>query len=103
MQDQIGKEYCFENFVVTSRLPRQLKETPQTAGKGKYISVVTVNFKFEDAWMVKFETPILKTISTIDTTSGQVSVTGTNVDIANGHVEIQFGDVSTEDPTPFDK
>lgn len=103
MQDQIGMEYCFENFVVTGRIPRQLKETPQTAGKGKHVSVVNVSFKFDDAWMVKFETPILKTVSMIDESSGQVAVTGTNVDVANGHVEIQFGDISAEDPTPFDK
>jgi hypothetical protein len=31
-----------------------------------------------------------------------VNVTGTNVDVRNGMVEIEFGDVSSETDTPLD-
>ena len=102
LQDQIAQEYCFEHFTVTGRLPRQQKETPQTAGKGKYVSVVAVKFDFVDAWTVKVESPILKTVSLVEMDSDKVCVTGTNVDVSTGDTVIEFGDISTETDTPID-
>lgn len=102
LQDQIADEYCFDHFVVTGRLPRQAKETPQTSGKGKYVSLVTVSFNFTDAWNVKIESPILKVIDLVDVDSSPVSIAGTNVDVSSGQVEIEFGDLSTETDTPLD-
>ena len=109
LQDQICDEYCFEHFAVVGRMPRQQKETAQTAGKGKYVSVVAVQFDFTDAWDVKYETPILKAVSLIDFGAPDVDengnehgidVTGTNVSVSNGQVEIQFGNMSAETDTP---
>ena len=102
LQDQIGQEYCFDNFFVTGRIPRQKKDTAQTEGKGKYVSVVAVQFSFTDAWTVKIEAPILKAVDLIDQEHGTVSVAGTNVDVSRGQVEIEFGDLSTETDTPLD-
>ena len=109
LQDQICDEYCFEHFAVVGRMPRQQKETAQTAGKGKYVSVVAVQFDFTDAWDVKYETPILKAVSLIDFGAPDVDengnehgidVTGTNVSVSNGQVEIQFGNMSAETDMP---
>lgn len=102
LQDQIGEEYCFDNFVVTGRMPRQKKETSQTEGKGKYVSAVMVQFRFTDAWIVKFESPILKAVDLVEQGHSDISVVGTNVDVAGGQVEIEFGDMSTETDTPLD-
>ena len=93
LQDQIAQEYCFEHFVVTGRLPRQQKETSQTAGKGKYVSMVAVQFDFVDAWTVKVESPILKTVSLMELGSREIQVTGTNVDVSTGETVIEFGDI----------
>ena len=113
LQDQIGDEYCFDRFLVTGRLPRQQKEQAQTAGKGKYVSVVAVQFEFSDAWNVKFETPILKSVDMVGPEVGAVdrhgnpdgciSVCGTNIDTVNGSIEIVFGEISSETDTPLDK
>lgn len=100
-QDQIKNGYCFDRlFVVTGRTPLQKKETPQTAGKGKYVSVVTAAFSFTDAWTVKCETPILKAASLIADDCKTVSITGSNVEIPNGQIEIEFGNMSTSTDTP---
>lgn len=100
LQDQIRDEYCFERFVVTGRTPRQKKDQQQSEGKGKYVSAVTVEFEFSDAWTVKLETQILKAVSMMDAGQSSVHICGTNVDVANGQVEIEFGDMSTETDTP---
>jgi len=102
LQDQIGVEYCFDNFVVAGRIPRQKKDVAETAGKGKYLSAVAVQFKFMDAWRVKVESPILKSVQMIDPEAATVSIAGTNVELSNGQVEIEFGDVSAETDTPLD-
>ena len=102
LQDQICGEYCFDHFYVSGRIPRQQKEQQQTAGKGKYVSVVAVQFDFLDAWKVKFESPILKTVSLIEKDGKNMSICGTNVDINGGQVEIEFGDMSSETDTPLD-
>ena len=112
LQDQIGEEYCFDHFVVTGRMPRQQKEQAQTAGKGKYVSVVSVQFDFTDAWDVKLETPILKAVSMVDFGApqmdefgnpiGGIRITGTNVDVSGGHVEIEFGNIASETDVPVD-
>lgn len=112
LQDQICEEYCFDNFAVIGRIPRQQKEQAQTAGKGKYVSVVSVQFDFTDAWIVKFETPILKVVSMVESGEhkmdengnliGGVSISGTNVDVANGCIEIEFGNMATETDVPLD-
>jgi len=112
LQDQICDQYCFDHFSVSGRVPRQQKEQAQTAGKGKYVSVVAVQFEFTDAWDVKFETPILKAVSMVDfgphemdengNYEGGVLVAGTNVDVRNGIDEIEFGNVATETDVPLD-
>ena len=97
---------------MTGKIPRQQKEQAQTAGKGKYVSVVSAQFDFTDAWDVKLETPILKAVSMVDygerkmdengnVISG-IEIAGTNVDVSNGTVEIEFGNFSTETDTPLD-
>lgn len=101
LQDQIADEYCFDHFTVAGRVPRQQKETPQTAGKGKYASVVSVSFDFTDAWTVKVESPILKTVSMTHRWPSEISICGTNVDVSGGVVDIQFGDTSSETDTPL--
>ena len=100
LQDQIGGEYCFDHFLVSGRIPRQQKEQGQMAGKGKYVSVVAVKFDFTDAWRVKIESPILKSASLFDKEPNDIFICGTNVDVAAGHAEIEFGDMSSETDTP---
>lgn len=110
LQDPICDEYCFDHFAVVGRLPRQQKESSQTAGKGKYVSVVAVQFDFTDAWDIKFETPILKAVSLVDFGAPAVDehgnftdldVAGTGVDVHDGQIEIQFGNMSSETDTPL--
>ena len=113
LQDQIGDEYCFDHFAVTGRTPRQQKEQAQTAGKGKYVSGVTVQFDYTDAWDVKYETPILKVVSAIDFGApemdeygnpiGGIGITGTDVDVTNVASTLESGNFSTETDTPLDK
>jgi len=113
LQDQIGDEYCFDHFLVTGRLPRQQKEQAQTAGKGKYVSAVTVQFDYTDAWDVKYETPILKAVSAIDFGApdvdedgnlvGGIEIAGTDIDSTNVAFTIEGEDISTETDTPLDK
>lgn len=109
LQDQIGEEYCFDHFTVVGRIPRQQKEQAQTAGKGKYVSVVAVHFDFTDAWDVKLETPILKTVdmsypgiedTDIYGNKRRVSICGTDVDVTSSTITIEFGNMSTETDTP---
>ena len=102
LQDQLCGEYCFDHLLVSSRIPRQQKEQAQTAGKGKYVSVVNVQFDFTDSWVVKIESPILKSVNMIGEERSVVNVTGSSVDVRNGMVEIEFGDVSAETDTPLD-
>lgn len=111
LQDQICDQYCFDHFKVTGRMPRQQKEMPQTAGKGKYVSVVAVGFEFTDAWDVKFETPILKeidmTYAGLEGTDAHgnrrtLTICGTNVDTSSGKIEIEFGDMAAETDVPFE-
>lgn len=99
LQEQIRDEYCFDSFVVSGRVPRQKKETPQTAGKGKYVSVVSVKFEFTDAWAVKIESPILKKTSVVNVGKSSIRVAGADVDVSGGVAEISFGDVSTATDT----
>lgn len=101
LQDQISLEYCFDHFTVTGRLPRQQKETPQTAGKGKYVSVVSVQFDYTDSWFVKIESPILRKVSMMDLDRSRMRVAGSSVEISNGKVEIEFGDASSETDIPM--
>ena len=86
LQDQISSNYCFEHFLVTGRSPLKKKEQGQSAGKDRVMSVVTVKFDFADAWFVKDESPILKSVTMTD-----------------GSAEIQFGDISTETGIPADR
>lgn len=102
LQDQLSEEYCFDNFIVSGRVPRQQKEQAQTAGKGKYVSVVTVQINFTDSWVVKIESPILKAVTMVEEDRIGVNVTGASVDVRNGQIEIEFGDVSTASDTPLD-
>jgi len=102
LQDQICEEYCFDHFMVSGRLPRQKKDLPEMSGKGKYVSVVSAGFDFTDAWMVKIESPILKTVSLIDENHVDLSICGTGIELSDGVAEIGFGDMSTETDTPLD-
>lgn len=100
LQDSICGEYCFDRLAVAGRLPRQKPEQPQTAGKGRYFSVVSVQFEFTDAWKVKNETPILRAVSPMDRGGAGVKVAGTGVDAMDGRVELEFGDIATETDAP---
>ena len=102
LQDQIKDEYCFSHFLVTGRTPLQKKEQNQTAGKDKMVSIVQIKFDWDDAWTVKLETPILKSVNVIDENRSSLCITGTNVDIMNGEVEIEFGNMSSATDTPVD-
>ena len=102
LQDPICEEYCFNQFFVVGRTPRQQKEQQQTAGKGKYISVVQAQYEFNDGWTVKLETPILKAVSFMENEHTTVRVAGSDVDVQNGQIEIEFGNLSTEKDTPKD-
>lgn len=103
LQDQLCEEYCFDHMVVTGRMPRQKKDLPETAGKGKYLSSVSVAFDYTDAWTVKIESPILKTVSLVEIDESDISICGDRVDTSGGVIEIEFGNVSTETDTPLDK
>lgn len=102
LQDQIAEEYCFEHFIVSGRVPRQQKEQAQMVGKGKYVSVVAVQFDFAESWRVKTECPILKAVNMVDPGHASISVCGTSVDVTNNTVEIIFDDISTETDTPVE-
>lgn len=103
LQDQIAEEYCFEHFVVTGRSPLRKKDLPQTAGKDKMVSTVTVGMDFADAWVVKSESPMLKVVSVIDRgTPELLDVSGSMVEKPVEQLEIEFGDMSTETNTPND-
>jgi len=102
LQDQISGEYCFDHFVVTGKVPMQKKEQDQAAGKDKIVSVVQVKFDWTDSWIVKFECPILKSVTMIDKDTSHVFVAGTNVEVVNGQINIEFGAVSAETDTPSD-
>ena len=78
------------------------KEQEQTVGKGKYVSAVTVQFDFADAWTVKIETPLLKAVDLIEDGHTEIRVAGAGVDVRDGVVEIEFGNLSTELNTPKD-
>ena len=78
------------------------QEQAQTAGKGKYVSVVTVQIDFTDSWVVKIESPILKAVTMVEEDRIGVNVTGASVDVRNGQIEIEFGDVSAASDTPLD-
>lgn len=100
LQGPLAEEYCFDHFVVTGRVPLQKKEQSQTAGKEKMVSVVQVKFDWTDKWAVKMETPILKSIDVIEKNESSVCITGTNVEVSDGLIEIEFGDMSTSTDTP---
>ena len=109
--DQIAEQYCFDHFSVVGRLPRQMKETPQTAGKGLYVSSVAVRFDFSDAWTVKYETPILKSVDMADGELSELdehgnldtaSICGTDVDLSNSSMTVDFRDLSSETDTPLE-
>lgn len=102
LQDQIRYEYCFDHFNVVGRTPRQKKDVPQSEGKGKYVSSVAVSFDFTDAWTVKLETPILKAVSAVDVQNTKIDVCGAGIEVNNGSVVIDFGDLSSETDTPFE-
>lgn len=103
LQDQIAEQYCFNHFNVIGRAPRQKQEQSQAAGKEKIVSVVQVQFDWTDAWLVKFETPILKSVDLLPYEAGQVKITGTDVDCVNGQIDIEFGDMATETDIPVAK
>lgn len=103
LQDQIGKQYCFNHFIVVGRTPLRKKEQSQTAGKEKIMSVVTIKFDWSDSWAVKFETPILKDVEVKTLDRENLAITGSNIDANGGSIEIEFGDISTSTDTPIDK
>lgn len=102
LQDQIASQYCFEHFVVAGRTPLKKKESARSSGKDSMMSVVSVKFDFVDAWVVKYEAPILKSVDMIDRDEGSVSVCGSVVKTSRGETEIEFGDMSSELNTPVD-
>ena len=52
--------------------------------------------------MVKIESPILKAVTMMDDGSKSISISGTDVEVMGGNVEIEFGDMSTETDTPLE-
>lgn len=97
LQGEIADQYCFEHFVVTGRVARQkASENDQASGRDKIASVVQVQFDWADAWMVKVESPILKSVDVFPMEHRTVAITGTNVDLASGQIEIEFGDMTSE-------
>lgn len=103
LQAQIADQYCFEHFTVIGRTPLRKKEVPQSAGKDKIVSSVSVSFDFSDAWTVKSESPILKVVS-LKMKSGDPAfeVAGDVLKLPELGVEVEFGDVSAETDTPND-
>jgi len=103
LQDNLAEEYCFAHFVVLGRVPLRKKEQSQSAGKEKIASVVQVKFDWYDSWFVKLETPILKSVELIYDENKQIGITGTNIEVNDGHIEIEFGNMSTATDTPVDE
>lgn len=85
MQDQLAQKYCFEHVMVVGRNPLQKKDLPQSAGKEKIVSIVTLKADWIDSWMVKYESPILRSVSLVE----------------DGSAEVEFGDISTDKDTPL--
>lgn len=102
LQDQIVRQYCFRHFSVVGRTPLRKKEQGQTAGKERIASVVSVRFDWTDAWAVKIESPILKSVDMRGIQEDRLRITGTNVDVSGGVAVIEFGDMSTETDTPIE-
>jgi hypothetical protein len=104
LQGEIASQYCFDHFVVTGRIARQkTSEQAQASGRDKIASVVQVQFDWADAWMVKVESPILKSVDILSVERDSIEITGTNVDLVNGQIEIEFGDLSSATDTSVDK
>lgn len=103
LQAQLCEEYCFDRLAVAGRQPRQRLEQPPSAGKGLYASSVALQFEFTDAWAVKHETPILKTVAAaFDGGRREAKVCGTAVDVSGGVIEIDFGGVAAETDVPVE-
>lgn len=103
LQAQIADQYCFEHFNVAGRTPLRKKDLPQTAGKDKIVSAVSVAFDFSDAWTVKSESPVLKTVAIkMKIGDPMLEVSGDVIRLPDTDVEVEFGDVSAETDTPND-
>lgn len=55
----IRDDFCFNWFRLASRTPMQ---SAQKDSKEKYTSTITFEYMFTDAWMLKMETPKLKSL-----------------------------------------
>jgi len=86
MQDPICKDFCFEDFEYTGRIP--LEKLPKEASD-KYASGVTFSFSYDDAWIVKEECPILKQIDLINSSEKDMEKTG-------GRTTVSYDNIFTE-------
>lgn len=102
LQGQIADQYCFESFVVRGRVPVQKGDSGQADGRDRLMSAVQVSFSWADAWSVKIESPILKTVGMKPVLPNGIFVSGTPVDVTPGVTDIRFGDLSSETDTPVD-
>lgn len=60
----LQKAFNFRDLRTSGRVPVQKMESSQSNGQKLYSSVVTVDFAYEDWWLVKDESPILKKVAT---------------------------------------
>lgn len=63
MQAPICEDFCFTSFITSGRTA--LEKLPKEASE-KYASIVSYNFEFAEAWDVKEESPILKSIDFVN-------------------------------------
>lgn len=103
LRTELAKTYCFKgDLAVVARTPLQKGQDSESSGKKKFVSVVTVAFEFEDAWSVKQETPILKSIVMLSDEGAQkVDVSGSILEKSNGQFEVEFGNIATSTDTPL--
>lgn len=77
MQDPICRDFCFNKFFVVQRTA--VDKLPKGAeASEKYASSVTFAFEFSEAWLVKEESPILKSIDILNS-DRQTSLNNDNI------------------------
>ena len=103
MRTELAAAYCFKgDLAVVGRIPLQKDQVAESAGKRKYKSVVSVAFEFEEGWIVKHETPILKSVSLVQSEgAANAVVAGSTLEKSNGQTSIEFGNIAMSTDTPL--